>query len=85
MKAIALCFDNIERNLNSENEMKDYNSLPVGNFRTLMVEAVDATDSAIMETGFPHFKYEKFKYKIQKLHCIFKIYWSEILFIATHF
>ena len=45
--------------------MKDYNSLPVGNFRTLMVEAVDATDSAIMETGFPYFKY-----KIQKLHCL---------------
>ena len=39
-----------------ENELKEYNSLPVGNFRTLLVESVDATDSAIMETGFQHFR-----------------------------
>lgn len=39
-----------------EKELKDYNSLPVGNFKTLTVESVDATDSAIMEAGFGHFR-----------------------------
>ena len=39
-----------------ENAVTDYNSLPVGNFRALKIESVDATDSAIMEAGFSHFK-----------------------------
>ena len=41
----------------SENIVSDYNSLPVGNFRTLMIESVDATDAAIMEAGFLYFRY----------------------------
>ena len=39
-----------------EKTIKDYNSLPVGNYRSLKIESVDATDSAIMEAGFTHFK-----------------------------
>ena len=39
-----------------DNLVTDYNSLPVGNFRALKIESVDATDSAIMEAGFSHFK-----------------------------
>lgn len=35
---------------------KDYNSLPVTGSRALKIEEVDATDSAIMHIGFPHFK-----------------------------
>ena len=42
----------------SENIVSDYNSLPVGNFRTLTIESVDATDAAIMEAGFLYFRYD---------------------------
>ena len=42
--------------VNSKNFLKDYNSLPVGGGRAFKIEEVDATDSAIMEVGFPHFK-----------------------------
>ena len=36
--------------------LKDYNSLPVGKYRQLKIQEVDATDSAIMEIGFPYFE-----------------------------
>lgn len=36
--------------------LADYNALPRGDFRRLKIEIVDATDSSIMETGFPHFQ-----------------------------
>ena len=42
--------------INSKNFMKDYNSLPVGGGPMYKIEEVDATDAAIMEIGFPHFK-----------------------------
>ncbi|XP_071527715.1 ATP synthase subunit s, mitochondrial isoform X2 [Panulirus ornatus] len=35
---------------------KDYNSLPATGGRLLKIEEVDATDSAIMHIGFPHFR-----------------------------
>lgn len=38
----------------SEEWLKDYNSLPVGNYR-LHITEIDATDSAVMHVGFPHF------------------------------
>lgn len=41
---------------NMESWTKDYNSLPVSGGRLLKVEEIDATDSAIMHIGFPHFK-----------------------------
>lgn len=41
--------------VNSSKFIKDYNSLPVGGGRGIKIEEVDATDSAIMEVGFPHF------------------------------
>ena len=34
--------------------MRDYNALPVGQFRSLLVEAIDGTDSGIMEIGFKY-------------------------------
>ncbi|KAG0721603.1 ATP synthase subunit s, mitochondrial [Chionoecetes opilio] len=34
---------------------KDYNSLPVGGGRGMKIEEIDATDSAVMHIGFPHF------------------------------
>jgi len=34
---------------------RDYNSLPVGNYRLKILE-IDATDSAVMQIGFPHLK-----------------------------
>ncbi len=36
--------------------LKDYNSLPRGDYRRYKIESVDATDSAVMEAGFPHFE-----------------------------
>ena len=35
--------------------IKDYNALPRGDFRRYKVAEVDATDSGIMEVGFPYF------------------------------
>lgn len=35
--------------------LRDYNSLPVGSFRTMKIVEIDGTDSAIMHIGFPHF------------------------------
>ena len=40
---------------NSDNFLKDYNSLPVTANRNLKVQEVDATDSSIMNIGFPYF------------------------------
>lgn len=34
----------------------DYNSLPASGGRALKIEEVDATDSAVMHIGFPHFR-----------------------------
>jgi len=34
--------------------VKDYNSLPPGNYRNLFIEEIDATDSCIMSVGFPY-------------------------------
>jgi len=39
----------------SEEWHKDYNSLPPGNFRSMHIVEIDATDSAVMHIGFPHF------------------------------
>ena len=47
----------------------DYNSLPVGQFRTLFVEAIDATDSGIMEAGFPYLKLIQHFRKIKLRNC----------------
>ena len=52
-----------------EKQLSDYNSLPVGNYRTLMIETVDATDSAIMETGFPHFRDLEHFHKLKLRNC----------------
>lgn len=41
---------------NKDGWTKDYNTLPVSGGRALKIEEVDATDSAIMHIGFPHFK-----------------------------
>jgi len=54
-----------------EKEIKDYNSLPVGNYRTLKIESVDATDSAIMETGFTHFKDLEYLKKLKLKNCTY--------------
>lgn len=54
-----------------ENELREYNSLPVGNFRTLMVESVDATDSAIMEAGFQHFRGMEHFHKLNLKNCCY--------------
>lgn len=35
--------------------LRDYNSLPAGNYRALKIGEIDATNSAIMHIGFPHF------------------------------
>lgn len=42
--------------VNSENFLSDYNLLPVGSGPQFKIAEVDATDSAIMEIGFRHFK-----------------------------
>jgi len=39
----------------TEEWLRDYNSLPVANYR-LHITEIDATDSAIMHVGFPHFR-----------------------------
>jgi H+-transporting ATP synthase F0 complex subunit s len=36
--------------------LKDYNSLPVGHYRSHHIAEIDATDSAVMHIGFPHFR-----------------------------
>ncbi|KAK8735712.1 hypothetical protein OTU49_005280 [Cherax quadricarinatus] len=41
---------------NSEKWTKDYNTLPAMSEKLLKIEEVDATDSAIMHIGFPHFR-----------------------------
>lgn len=42
--------------VNSEQFVSDYNLLPVGGGPKYKIAEVDATDSAIMEIGFRHFK-----------------------------
>lgn len=37
-----------------ESVLKDYNSLPPGGYRSLLIEEIDATGSCIMSVGFPH-------------------------------
>ena len=41
---------------NSTRVLKDYNSLPVGNYRTLKIQEIEGTDSAVMEEGFLYLK-----------------------------
>jgi len=41
---------------NSNRVLKDYNSLPVGNYRTLKIQEIEGTDSAVMEEGFLYLK-----------------------------
>ena len=41
---------------NSDKFLKDYNSLPVTANRNLKIQEVDATDSSIMNIGFPYFQ-----------------------------
>ena len=36
--------------------LKDYNSLPVGNYRSLKIQEIEGTDSAVMEEGFHYLK-----------------------------
>ncbi|ODN05714.1 ATP synthase subunit s, mitochondrial [Orchesella cincta] len=36
--------------------LRDYNSLPAGNYRGLRIVEIDATDSAVMHIGFTHFR-----------------------------
>ena len=55
--------------INSKNFMKDYNSLPVGGGPMYKIEEVDATDAAIMEIGFPHFKNCAHLRKIKLKNC----------------
>lgn len=38
----------------SQLTLTDYNSLPPGNYRTLLIEEIDASNSCIMSVGFPH-------------------------------
>jgi H+-transporting ATP synthase F0 complex subunit s len=44
-----------------EEFLRDYNSLPVGNYKLHIVE-IDATDSAVMNVGFPHFSMKTFAF-----------------------
>ena len=55
--------------VNSQKFMKDYNSLPVGGGPMFKIEEVDATDAAIMEIGFPHFKNCAYLRKIKLKNC----------------
>lgn len=57
--------------VNSKNFLKDYNSLPVGGGPQYKIEEVDATDSAIMEVGFPHFKNCVLLRKIKLNNCVY--------------
>ena len=41
---------------NSNRVLKDYNSLPVGNYRSLKIQEIEGTDSAVMEEGFHYLK-----------------------------
>ena len=41
---------------NSARLLKDYNSLPVGNYRTRKIQEIEGTDSAVMEEGFLYLK-----------------------------
>jgi len=51
--------------------LADYNALPVGQFRTLMVEAVDATDSGIMHVGFEHLRGLQHFNKLKLKNCCY--------------
>jgi len=51
--------------------IRDYNSLPVGQFRSLKVESIDATDSGIMHAGFPHLKGLQYFNKLILVNCIY--------------
>ena len=53
-----------------ENLLQDYNSLPVGQYRQLLVEAADATDSGIMEAGFEYFRYLEHFNKLKLKNCV---------------
>ncbi|XP_045121066.1 elongation factor Tu-like [Portunus trituberculatus] len=46
----------VVRWLDRDQWTKDYNSLPATGGRHLKIEEVDATDSAVMHIGFPHFR-----------------------------
>lgn len=51
--------------------MRDYNALPVGQFRSLLVEAIDGTDSGIMEIGFKHLVGLKHFNKMILRNCVY--------------
>lgn len=53
--------------INSEHWLNNYNSLPVTGSQIFEIEEVDATDSAIMHIGFPHFS----EYKIREFVSIY--------------
>ena len=40
----------------SSKPLKEYNSLPRGDYRRFKIEEVDATEAAVMESGFPYFE-----------------------------
>lgn len=50
------CGAGVKWDTGSDEFLRDYNSLPVGNYRLLHILEVDATDSAVMLIGFPHFR-----------------------------
>jgi hypothetical protein len=60
-----------------ESKLVDYNSLPVGSYRTLFIKEIDATDSCSMSVGFPHLSKQK-----QYLHIFVHLIYS-ILFQYT--
>jgi len=57
--------------LGKDELIRDYNSLPVGQFRSLKVEAIDATDSGIMHAGFEHLKGLQHFNKLILVNCIY--------------
>ena len=42
--------------INSEKFIKDYNMLPIGGGPRIRIEEIDATNSSIMQIGFPYLK-----------------------------
>jgi len=50
------CGAGVKWDKGSDEWLRDYNSLPAGNYRGLRIVEIDATDSAVMHIGFPHFR-----------------------------
>ncbi|CAL8081129.1 unnamed protein product [Orchesella dallaii] len=50
------CGAGVKWDKGSDEWLRDYNSLPAGNYRGLRIVEIDATDSAVMHIGFLHFR-----------------------------